>query len=155
MPSHAKPIPNGFHSLTPYLCVSDAARAIEFYGQAFGATLMMRLADPSGRVGHAELKVGDSVIMLADEHPEYGVRSPQAFGGSPVSLHLYVEDVDAVVARAVAAGAKVVHPVADKFYGDRSGRVEDPFGHVWDIGTHKEDVSPDEVERRYAAMTKS
>ena len=155
MPSHANPIPNGFHSLTPYLCVSDAARAIEFYDKAFGATLMMRLADPSGRVGHAELKVGDSVIMLADEHPEYGVRSPRAFGGSPVSLHLYVEDVDAVVARAVAAGAKVVHPVADKFYGDRSGRVEDPFGHVWDIGTHKEDVSPAEVERRYAAMTKS
>jgi PhnB protein len=155
MPSHAKPIPNGFHSLTPYLCVSDAARAIEFYGKAFGATLMMRLADASGRVGHAELQVGDSVIMLADEHPEYGVRSPRAFGGSPVSLHLYVEDVDAVVARAVAAGAKVVHPVADKFYGDRSGRVEDPFGHLWDIGTHKEDVSPAEVERRYATMTKS
>jgi len=155
MPSHANPIPNGFHSLTPYLCVSDAARAIEFYDKAFGATLIMRLAEPGGRVGHAELQVGDSVIMLADEHPEYGVRSPRAFGGSPVSLHLYVEDVDAVVARAVAAGAKVVHPVADKFYGDRSGRVEDPFGHVWDIGTHKEDVSPDEVERRYAAMTKS
>ena len=155
MPSHAKPIPNGFHSLTPYLCVSDAARAIEFYDKAFGATLIMRLAEPGGRVGHAELQVGDSVIMLADEHPEYGVRSPRAFGGSPVSLHLYVEDVDAVVARAVAAGAKVVHPVADKFYGDRSGRVEDPFGHVWDIGTHKEDVSPAEVERRYAAMTKS
>ena len=155
MPSHANPIPNGFHSLTPYLCVSDAARAIEFYDKAFGATLIMRLAEPGGRVGHAELQVGDSVIMLADEHPEYGVRSPQAFGGSPVSLHLYVEDVDAVVARAVAAGAKVVHPVADKFYGDRSGRVEDPFGHVWDIGTHKEDVSPAEVERRYAAMTKS
>ena len=155
MPSHANPIPNGFHSLTPYLCVSDAARAIEFYGKAFGATLMMRLADASGRVGHAELQVGDRVIMLADEHPEYGVRSPRAFGGSPVSLHLYVEDVDAVVARAVAAGAKVVHPVADKFYGDRSGRVEDPFGHLWDIGTHKEDVSPAEVERRYAAMTKS
>jgi len=155
MPSHANPIPNGFHSLTPYLCVSDAARAIEFYDKAFGATLIMRLAEPGGRVGHAELQVGDSVIMLADEHPEYGVRSPRAFGGSPVSLHLYVEDVDAVVARAVAAGAKVVHPVADKFYGDRSGRVEDPFGHVWDIGTHKEDVSPAEVERRYAAMTKS
>ena len=155
MPSHANPIPNGFHSLTPYLCVSDAARAIEFYDKAFGATLIMRLAEPGGRVGHAELQVGDSVIMLADEHPEYGVRSPRAFGGSPVSLHLYVEDVDAVVARAVAAGAKVVHPVADKFYGDRSGRVEDPFGHLWDIGTHKEDVSPAEVERRYAAMTKS
>ena len=155
MPSHANPIPNGFHSLTPYLCVSDAARAIEFYDKAFGATLIMRLAEPGGRVGHAELQVGDSVIMLADEHPEYGVRSPRAFGGSPVSLHLYVEDVDAVVARAVAAGAKVVHPVADKFYGDRSGRVEDPFGHVWDIGTHKEDVSPAEVERRYATMTKS
>jgi len=155
MPSQAKPIPNGFHSLTPYLCVNDAARAIEFYGKVFDATLMMRLADAGGRVGHAELQVGDSVIMLADEHPEYGVRSPQSFGGSPVSLHLYVDDADAVVDRAVAAGATLLQPVADQFYGDRSGRVQDPFGHVWHIGTHKEDVSPAEVERRYAAMTTS
>jgi PhnB protein len=155
MPSKPSRIPPGFNAVTPYLCVKDAARAIEFYGKAFGAQLTMRLADPQGRIGHAELKIGDSIIMLADEHPEFGVRSPQSFGGSPVSLHLYVEDADAVVASAVAAGAKLLRPVADQFYGDRSGRVEDPFGHAWNIGTHQEDVSPAEVERRYAAMTKS
>jgi PhnB protein len=155
MSSKVRAIPRGFHAVTPYLCVNNASSAMEFYGKAFGATVVMRLADPSGRVGHAELAIGDSVIMLADEHPEFGVRSPQSFGGSPVSLHLYVDDADAVVARAVEAGAKLLRPVADQFYGDRSGRLEDPFGHVWDVGTHQEDVSPAEVERRYAAMTKS
>ena len=150
MSSQAKPIPNGFHSLTPYLCVNDAARAIEFYGKAFGATPIMRLADAAGRVGHAELQLGDSVLMLADEHPEYGVRSPRSFGGSPVSLHLYVEDADAVVARAVAAGAKVVRPVADQFYGDRTGGVDDPFGFHWYIATHVEDVPEDELRKRAA-----
>ncbi len=149
-----KPIPDGYHTVTPYLIVKDAARAIEFYKQAFGAAERMRLTDPGGRVGHAEITIGDSTIMLADEFPEMGVRSPQTLGGSPVSLALYVADVDAMADRAVAAGATVVRPVKDQFYGDRSGTFADPFGHVWTIATHKEDVAPDEMGRRFEAIMK-
>jgi PhnB protein len=147
-----KPVPDGYPSLTPYLIVSDGAAALEFYQRAFGARLRLKLDAPGGRIGHAELEIGDSVIMLADEHPEIGARGPRAFGGSPVGLHLYVEEVDAVVARAVAAGARLVHPVEDKFYGDRMGTIEDPFGHRWYVTTHIEDVSPEEIGRRAAAL---
>ena len=148
----AKPIPDGYHAVTPYLIVKGAARAIEFYEVAFGARELFRMPRPDGRVGHAELQIGDSRLMLADEHPEIGARSPQSIGGSPVTIHLYVPDVDATVARAVAAGARLDRPVADQFYGDRNGGLTDPFGHVWFVATHKEDVAPDELERRAAAQ---
>ena len=154
MSTKASAIPEGFQSVTPYLCAKDAARAIEFYRQAFGATEVMRLAEPSGRIGHAEIKIGNAMIMLADEYPEVGHRSPQTLGGSPVSIHLYVEDVDALAKRAVAAGATLLRPVEDQFYGDRSGQLEDPFGHRWIIATHTEDVTPAEIERRFAAYMK-
>lgn len=144
-----KPIPDGYRGATPYLCCRDASRAIEFYQQAFGAAEVMRLAEPGGKIGHAEIKIGDALIMISDEYPEMGVRSPQTLGGSPVTIHLYVEDVDALARRTVAAGAKLLRPVQDQFYGDRSGRLEDPFGHVWIISTHKEDVSPADVRKRY------
>ena len=147
-----KPIPDGYHTVTPYLIVNGAARAIEFYRQAFGAVESARLESPDGRVGHAEVKIGTSTIMLADEFPEMRIVGPEALGGSPISLLLYVEDVDACVARAIAAGAKVKRPVTDQFYGDRSGTLTDPFGHVWSIATHKEDVSMDEMNRRYGEM---
>jgi PhnB protein len=150
-----KPIPDGYHSVTPYLIMSGAARAIEFYQRVFGAKEIMRLPGADGRVGHAELQIGTSRIMLADECPQRGAQSPQTVGGTPVSLLLYVEDVDAVAARAVAAGAKEVHPIKDQFYGDRSGTFSDPFGHVWTIATHREDVPPAEMERRMAEMMKS
>lgn len=151
MTSRVKPIPEGYHTATPYLIARDAARAIEFYKKAFGATELMRMADPSGKVKHAEVKIGDSPIMLADEFPEMGARSPQSFGGSPVSIYLYVEDVDVTFSQAIAAGAKELQPLKDQFYGDRSGGVTDPFGHVWYIATHKEDVSPEELGKRAAA----
>lgn len=131
MTTKGKPIPDGYHTVTPYLIVRGAAAAIEFYKKAFAATELFRLDSPSGKIGHAEMRIGDSPIVLADEHPEMGAKSPQTIGGSPVSIMLYVEDVDAVVPRAVAAGAKVTRPVEDKFYGDRMGGLEDPFGHVW------------------------
>lgn len=153
MASKVKAIPKGYHSVTPYLSIKDAPRAIAFYKEAFDAIEMMRIMQPDGRVGHAELKIGDSVIMLSSEFPEMGVRSPQTLGGSPVSIHLYVKDADAVFNRTVAAGATVRRPLADQFYGDRSGGVEDPFGHIWWISTHKEDLSPEEIERRAAAQT--
>lgn len=153
MASRVKAIPKGYHSVTPHLSIKDAPRAIAFYKEAFDAVEMMRIMQPDGRVGHAELKIGDSPIMLSSEFPEMGVRSPQTLGGSPVSIHLYVKDADAVFNRAVAAGATVRRPVADQFYGDRSGGVEDPFGHVWWISTHKEDLSPEEIERRAASQT--
>jgi PhnB protein len=143
-----KPIPDGYATLTPYIVVPDGAAAIAFYTHVFGASERLRLAAPNGRIGHAELNIGGSVVMLADEHPEHGAYAPGHFGGSPVTLHLYVEDVDAVVAKAVAAGGKLIRPVADQFYGDRSGSITDPFGHVWHIATHIEDVSPEELSRR-------
>jgi PhnB protein len=147
-----KPVPDGYHSITPYLVVKGGARAIEFYCRAFGATELMRMAEPDGRIGHAELRIGDSVLMLADEYPEIGARSPQTVGGAPVSILLYVPDVDATVARALEAGATLTRPVADQFYGDRTGGVTDPFGHVWYVATHMEDVSPEEMKRRHAAQ---
>lgn len=152
MASAVKPIPEGYHSVTPYLIVKDGTRAIEFYERAFGARLLFRMMRPDGRVGHAELEIGDSRVMLADEHREIGAFSPQSIGGSPVTIHLYVEDVDATAARAVEAGAQLTRPVADQFYGDRNGGLTDPFGHVWFVATHKEDVPADELERRAAAQ---
>ena len=154
MADKAKPIPDGFHGAIPYLCCRNASSALEFYKKAFGATETMRMADPSGRIGHAEIKIGDALIMLADEHPEIDVRSPQALGGSPVGIHIYVEDVDATASRAVAAGATLQRPPTDQFYGDRSATLEDPFGHRWFFATHKEDVSPEEMRRRYEALMK-
>jgi PhnB protein len=154
MATTTKPIPDGFERATPYLCCKDAARAIEFYKKAFGAVETMRLAEPSGRIGHAEIKIGDAPIMLSDEYPEMDVRSPLSFGGSPVMIHLYVADVDALAKQAVAAGATLVRPLEDQFYGDRSGTLADPFGHRWMIATHKEDVSPEEMGKRYAALMK-
>ena len=151
MSGAVNPVPEGYHTVTPYIIVDGAAAAIEFYGAAFGAEELFRMDAPGGKVGHAEVKVGDCRIMLADEVPSMGFRGPRSFGGSPVSLLLYVTDCDALFARAVAAGAKVVRPVQDQFYGDRSGMVEDPFGHTWTISTHKEDLSPEEVKRRAAA----
>lgn len=155
MPEKVNPIPEGYHSVTPYIVVNEGARAIEFYKQAFGATELFRMDGPDGKVNHAEIKIGDSNVMLADEHPEIGARSPRSLGGSPVSLMLYVEDVDAVVGRAVEAGATLKRPVADQFYGDRTGSVEDPFGHFWYVATHVEDVPPEELEKRAAAAHQS
>lgn len=149
MTDKVKPIPDGYHTVTPYLIIDGASAAIEFYRHAFGATEIMRL-EHQGRVGHAEIKIGDSPIMLADEHPDMGALGPHAVGGNPVSVVLYVDDVDAVVARAVAAGGKLQRPVADQFYGDRSGTIEDPFGHSWHVTTHVEDVPPEELRRRAA-----
>jgi len=154
MAGKVKPIPEGYHTITPYLSIKGASDAIEFYKKAFGAKEVMRMGEPGGRIGHAELQIGDSKIMLADEHPEMDFRSPRAIGGTPVLLHLYVEDVDNVVGRAVAAGAKVVRPVQDQFYGDRSGSVADPYGHIWHVATHTEDLSPDEIRKRAAAQHK-
>lgn len=148
----ARPIPQGYHTLTPYLIVNDAAGAIDFYRRAFGAKEVMRLASPGGKVGHAEVQIGDSRIMLADEFPEMGARGPEAYGGTPVSLLLYVNDVDAVYQQAIAAGGKAIRGVQDQFYGDRSGMLADPCGHVWTVATHKEDVSPAEITRRFEAM---
>ncbi|MBC8096848.1 MAG: VOC family protein [Akkermansiaceae bacterium] len=145
-------LPAGYRQITPYLIVAEAARALEFYRQAFGGTEIMRLDAPGGKVGHAEIQIGDSRIMLADEFPEHGARSPHNIGGTPVSLMLYVEDVDAVVARAASLGAKVLKPIQDQFYGDRSGTLVDPFGHQWTIATHTEDVSPEEISRRMAGL---
>jgi PhnB protein len=152
MSSNVKPIPEGEHSITPYLVIQGAAKAIDFYRKAFGAKEVMRLSDPKGdKVGHAELMIGDSKVMLADEYPDFGFRAPPAIGGTPVSLLLYVNDVDAVFQRAVAAGAKELRPVANQFYGDRMGTLQDPFGHVWSIATHVEDVPPEEMKRRAEA----
>jgi PhnB protein len=150
-----RPIPEGYHTITPYLIVTGAAGAIEFYKHAFGAKEVMRIPHPDGRIGHAELQLGDSRIMLADEFPEIGARSPMSLGGTPVSILLYVEDVDAVTTRALAAGAKLLRPLKDQFYGDRTGTLSDPFGHQWTIATHKEDVSPDEMKKRAAAAVVS
>ena len=152
MARKAKPIPEGRECAIPYLIVRDAARAIDFYKEAFGAAEVMRFTDPQGKIGHAEIQIGEALVMLADEHPELDVRSPESYGGSPVTIHLYVEDVDAVAERAIEAGAKLLRPVEDQFYGDRGGKFGDPFGHVWWFATHKEDVSPEEMKKRAAAL---
>jgi len=143
-----KPIPEGYHAVTPYLIIKGATAAIDYYKKVFGATERMRMDGPGGTIGHAELVIGDSTVMLADEHPDMGFRSPKTLGGSPVSLVLYLEDVDTVFKRAVDAGAKSLRPVENQFYGDRMGTLEDPFGHVWSVATHVEDVPPEEMQRR-------
>jgi PhnB protein len=152
MTAAVKPIPEGYHTVTPYLILDSASDAIDFYKKALGAEEVLRMEDPGGKVHHAEIKIGDSRIMLADEHPEIQALSPKTVGGSPVTIHLYVGDVDGAVERAVAAGAKLIRPVADQFYGDRVGGIEDPFGYRWFIATHKEDVTMDEIRRRAAAQ---
>jgi PhnB protein len=148
-------IPAGYHNITPYLMVRNAAAAIDFYKKAFNAVELMRFPGPGGKIMHAEVKIGDSPVMLADEMPEEGHVGPQTLGGVGVSMMLYVEDVDTRFAQAIAAGATVKRPVQDQFYGDRTGTLVDPFGHVWSIGTHKEDVSMDEMQRRMAKLGQS
>ena len=150
-----KPIPEGYHSVTPYLIIEGAGEAIEFYKKAFGAKELFRFPTPDGKVGHAELKIGDSPIMLADAYPTMGYNSPKSLGGSPVSLMIYVEDVDTIFNQAVQGGATVKEAVTDKFYGDRSESLIDPFGHVWHLATHKEDVSMEEMENRAKAASAS
>jgi PhnB protein len=154
MANKVKPIPEGYHNVTPYLVIKGAAAAIDFYKKAFGAVEVMRMPQPDGRVGHAELKFGDSMVMLADEFPEMSVVGPKTLGNTSVALLLYVDDVDKAVERAVSLGATIKKPVADQFYGDRSGTLEDPFGHKWTLAVHLEDVSPEEMERRMAAQAK-
>ena len=144
------PIPEGYPRVTPYLIVDGASAAIDFYNSVLGATERMRMAGQDGKVGHAELEIGDSVVMLADEHPEMDAQGPRSTGGTPVSMHVYVEDADGVFERAIDAGAKELRPVEDKFYGDRSGSFEDPFGHQWHVATHVEDVPPEEMSKRVA-----
>ena len=152
MPSKVKPVPDGHRTVAPYLAIKNAVSALEFYQKAFGAKETYRLVLPDGRLGHAEIRLGDSLIMLADEFPEFGGKAPESLGGSPVSIHLYVEDVDAFVKRAVAEGARLLKPVADQFYGDRSGQLEDPYGHLWWVATHKEDVAPEEMQKRVRTL---
>lgn len=150
--ANVKPIPDGYPQLTPYLCIDGAAEAIDFYGKVFGAKERMRMPAPNGKIGHAELQIGDSVVMLSDEYPEMDIRGPKSIGGTPTTLSLYVDDVDSVVARALEEGAKLLRPVKNEFYGDRSGQIEDPFGHRWSIATHVEDISPEEMQRRAAEV---
>jgi PhnB protein len=145
-------IPSGYAGVTPYLIAKDAAKLLDFYKKAFGGTEVMRLPGPGGKIGHAEIKIGEGMVMLADEVPEMGHKSPLSLGGTPITLMFYVADVDAQIGRAVAAGGEVKHPIKDQFYGDRSGTIVDPSGHVWTIATHKEDVSPEELDRRMKAM---
>jgi PhnB protein len=147
----AKPIPDDYPRVTPYLIVDGANAAIDFYSSVLGASERMRMAGPDGRVGHAELDIGDSMIMLADEHLEMDIRGPRTVGGTPVTLHVYVEDADGAFERALGAGAKALQPVEDKFYGDRAGQFEDPFGHRWNVSTHVEDVPPEEMSKRAEA----
>ena len=147
------PIPEGYHSVTPYLIIEGAGEAIAFYAKAFGAKELFRFPTPDGKIGHAEIKIGDSPIMLADAYPAMGYNSPKSLGGSPVSLMIYVENVDTVFNQAVQAGATVKEALTDKFYGDRSGSLIDPFGHVWHVSTHKEDVSMEEMEKRAKAAS--
>lgn len=149
-----RPIPEGYHTVTPYLYLRNAAAALDFYKKAFGAKEVVRLPGPGGKIMHAEIQIGNSMIMMADEHPEIGAKSPDTLGGASCGLALYVEDADALFKQALAAGAKEQRPMKDQFYGDRSGTVTDPFGHTWTIGTHKEDVSPEEMNRRFNEMMK-
>ncbi|HEX5834361.1 MAG TPA: VOC family protein [Pyrinomonadaceae bacterium] len=146
-----KPIPEGYHSVTPYLCIKGAVQALEYYKKAFGAIELFRM-EHDGKIGHAEIKIGDSPIMLADEFPEMGFVSPQTLGGSPVGIMIYVEDVDTVFKQAIDSGGIEKKALEDQFYGDRSGTLTDPFGHVWTVATHKEDVSPEEIDKRLAAV---
>ena len=155
MAATVKPIPEGYRSITPYLVVKGATRAMDFYKQAFGATEILRIPGPSNTIMHAELRIGDCVIMLADEMPNGPYRSPETFGGSPVSLMIYIENVDDVFNRALSLGSRQTRAVEDQFYGDRSGNLIDPFGHVWTVATHVEDVSPEEMQRRMDALPKS
>ena len=148
MASQTRQIPEGFHTVTPYLVVRDAAGAIDFYKQAFGAEELFRLEGPPGKIGHAEIKIGDSIIMLADEMESGNCRSPQSLGGTAVNILLYVKDVDRVFNQAVSAGAEVAMPLDDMFWGDRYGQVTDPFGHSWALATHKEDIPPEELQKR-------
>ena len=152
MSPSVKPIPDGYPRVSPYLVVDGAAQAIDFYTQVLGDSERMRMGGPDGKIGHAELEFGDSVVMLADEYPDMGYVGPKAVGGTPVTIGVYVEDVDKTFDAAVKAGAKALRPVEDQFYGDRSGQIEDPFGHRWSIQTHVEDVPPDEMQKRAAAM---
>jgi PhnB protein len=152
--AQAKPIPDQYGTVTAYLIVDGADAALRFYTEIFGGRERMRIPGPDGKIGHAEIEIGDTVVMLADEHPGMNARGPASYGGSPVSLHLYVDKVDEVVGRAVASGAQLVRPTADQFYGDRVGMIKDPFGHTWSIATHIEDVPPEELRRRVAAMGK-
>lgn len=149
--ANVKPIPEGYHSITPYLFLKNAAAAIEFYKNVFGATERFRMPGPDGSIMHAEMQFGDSVVMMADENPKVGALSPQSIGGSATLLMIYIPDVDGVVKKAVGAGAKVIREVKDQFYGDRSGSIVDPFGHLWSVATHIEDVAPEEMEKRAAA----
>ena len=150
-----RPVPDGYHTATPYLILDDATSALDFYKRAFGATELHRYDAPGGKIGHAEIKFGDSVIMMADAYPDMGYRSPKSYGGTPVSIMLYVENVDALFKRAVDAGAKVQRPVENQFYGDRTATIEDPFGHVWTIATHVEDLTHEEIMRRAETATKA
>ena len=143
-----RPVPEGYRTVTPYLTIKDAARAIEFYRKAFGAQVLINMTGPEGKLMHAEIKIGDSIVMLSDECPEMGSKSPDSLKGTPTMLYLYVDNVDAFFDKAVKAGAKVERKVEDQFYGDRSGTLLDPFGHRWGVATHVEDVSPDELQRR-------
>ncbi|MEO7674123.1 MAG: VOC family protein [Pyrinomonadaceae bacterium] len=150
MPDNVKAIPEGYEGVTPYLICKNAESAIEFYTRAFDAVELFRIGSP-GMVGHAEMKIGNAIIMLADEHPEMGAVSPETVGGTPVQLLVYVEDVDAFTGKAVEEGLTIIRPIEDQFYGDRSGQFKDPFGHVWSFATHIEDVSPEEMNNRAAA----
>ncbi len=151
-----KPIPEGYHNVTPYLFVRSAASAIDFYKSVFGATEIMRMPGSNGKIMHAEIRIGDSIVMLADENPQTGVMSPQTVGGYSVGLHVYVENVDAVIQKAAENGAKLLRPIKDQLYGDRSGSLLDPFGHMWSVATHVEDVAPEEMRKRMtAAMTQA
>lgn len=152
MTARIKPVPAGYHTVTPYLVIANAGKAIEFYKEAFGATESSRLASPDGKIMHAEITIGDSPVMLSDEFPDWNALSPLTIGGTPVSIMLYVEDVDSVVNRAVAAGATLLMPVEDQFWGDRMGTVADPFGHKWSVATHKENVAPEEIITRANAI---
>jgi PhnB protein len=151
--SNSKPVPQGYHTASPYLIAANAAAALEFYCVAFGATVKRRLAMPDGKIMHAEIKIGDSIIMLADEFPSHDAFGPEHFGGSPVSMVLYVDNADALYTQALEAGATSLRPMADQPFGDRSGTLRDPFGHRWTLTTHIEDVSDEEIERRFTAMT--
>ena len=144
-------VPDGYSNVTPYLIVANGSGAIDFYKRIFGASEVMRIPGPGGRVGHAELRIGNSIIILADEHPQVGARSPQSIGGSPVSFLLYVDQVDVVTQKAEAAGAKILRAPKDQFYGDRTATLTDPFGHQWTVATHVEDVAPEEMQKRAAA----